>query len=236
MERIDISPIKAELDNILHKHQSYSRFTSSEDSYDYAEKLNELVTICPYCNIEDIETVKKTDTEKGQRMCFDHFRRKKGSRELDLNSENLVPSCHRCNSNYKNIKDLEEEILNPLTDNFDELAQFSLDITPQTPDDYKAARILINAITGDNLLYKKTAKTIEVFNLENRYNSKNTKKDLHDFFKNMSYYPDIRVRDLQSLSVIEKDVIDYILDINDAEINKTKYGKFKKDIVKRYLA
>lgn len=235
MERIDISPIKTDLDNILNKYNTYERFTGSDDSYAYAEKLNEIVTICPYCNIEDIETVRKSDNEKGQRMCLDHFRRQNGTRECDLNSENLIPSCHRCNSNYKSKQDLEDEILNPLTDNFDELAQFSFDITPSTLDDYKNAKILINTVTKEALLAKKTSKTISVFNLEKRYNSNNTKKDLQDFFKNMSYYPKIRVKDIQSLSSMEEDVIEYIQDAHDAEINKTKYGKFKKDAIKRYL-
>lgn len=235
MEKIDISSIKTDLDNILNKYNTYKTFTGSDDSYAYAEKLNEIVTICPYCNIEDIETVRKSDNEKGQRMCLDHFRRQNGTRERDLNSENIIPSCHRCNSNYKHRQDLEDEILNPLTDNFDELAQFSFDITPSTLDDYKNAKILINTVTKEALLSRKTANTISVFNLEKRYNSDNTKKDLQDFFKNMSYYPKIRVKDIQSLSSMEEDVIEYLQDVNDAEINKTKYGKFKKDTIKRYL-
>lgn len=232
MKRINFSKeIKKSLQSLLDKHKTYDLFCKHKHSYEYAEKLNELITYCAYCNIENIETIKYPDGKKFRRMEFDHFIAKNGKKKVDLNCKNLIPSCHDCN-HAKSNKD-SKDIINPLEEDFDSIASFRLDIVPNALEDYTKANIMINITTKDEILAQKAKNSIDLFNLEIRYNK--IKTEFKEFYMNINSYPDIRKRDIQNIVPAEKNIIDYIFDLKNNDINHTKCGKFKKDIIKRYV-
>lgn len=233
MEKLDIAKIEEELKPLL-KHKSYNAFVQHSDSYKYAEIINKIATYCLYCNINSIETIRKSVDKKGERMSFDHFVRKNDDVDNDLNCYNLIPSCHICNSNYKGANDCDDKILNPFLDNFNELAQFDINLEPDQLGKFADSNICIDVITKDDNLLDKTIETIKVFNLQERYNSKNTKDDLKDFFRNLKYLTSIKEKDYNLIGLDSEFMKDFVSDIKDCPINKKRYGKLKKDIFKKY--
>ena len=236
MERIVINEtLKTKLEEILKSCSDYNNFSSSLKAYDYAELLNSIITVCPYCNIESIETIRKKDGTKGERADFDHFVRKNNTTENDLSCTNLVPSCKKCNSSYKGAKNLSNEIINPFLEDFDTSAEFSLDVTENSLEHLSESEILLKTISNNESLKRKASKTIEIFNLINRYNSDTTKKDLETFLNNLELYPEIKQKEINKLVKAEKNILKYFDEMENLEINKNRYGKLKKDIIKRYL-
>ena len=65
------------------------------------------IRYCPYCNAETIYVVPKDDgsEENCYRSALDHFLPKDRYPFLGLSLYNLIPSCTRCNTSYKQNKD-----------------------------------------------------------------------------------------------------------------------------------
>lgn len=234
MKKLDIAKIENQLRPLL-KHKSYNAFVESKDSYKYAEIINKQASYCLYCNIESIETIRKDVDKKGQRLKFDHFKQKNGTKENDLNCYNLVPSCHTCNSDYKGAKSLENTILNPLKEDFDELVRFDIDIASEQLGKFFEHNICFEYISSNTNMVTKAKQTIKVFNLEKRYNAENVKKELKVFFRDLKNTTKFKAKDYKLLNETEQEIKDGIFDIKNCEINKTKYGKLKKDLVNKYL-
>ena len=160
MKRIELSDsTKAELQEYLDKYTSYDSFTSSRNSYKYAEILNKLITYCAYCNINEIKAKYRDNGSVVNRMEFDHFLPKNGTRERDLNCNNLIPSCHNCNHTKGNNT---SSIINPLEEDFDSVAQFRLDTNPQSIDDFRNAKIILEPITNDPVIFQKVENYIDL--------------------------------------------------------------------------
>lgn len=234
MKKLDIAKIEDVLKPLLN-HKSYNAFVKSDDSYKYAEIINKYASYCLYCNIESIETIRKNANNKGQRPRYDHFRKQDGTIENDLACYNLVPCCNACNSAYKGAQVLDNVILNPLKEDFDSLANFDIDITPEQLGKFSECDIFLVIISDDKILKEKTKQTIEVFNLKKRYNTPNVKNELKDFFINLKYTTKFKAKDYKNLNETEQEIKNAIFDIQNCEINKTKYGKLKKDLVNKYL-
>lgn len=234
MQKLDIAQIEHELAPLLN-HTTYNAFVQSDDAYKYAEVINKYALYCLYCNIEQIETIRVKYGSRGQRLRYDHFKRQDGTRETDLNCYNLVPSCHHCNSDYKGSDDLENVILNPLVDDFDTLAKFDLDIDIEKIGKFADYNICINVSQENRVLSEKAQQTIRVFNLINRYNAETTKSELKDFLRDLLFTTKFKRKGYKKLNKTEKEIKNSIFDKRKCEINKTKYGKLKKDLVNKYL-
>lgn len=237
MQKLNILKIENELNSILESFngKKYLDFSKSISAYDYAEVLNKEATYCLYCNIESIEVVRREYGKKGERATFDHFVRQNGS-ETDLSINNLIPCCSKCNSYYKGRENVDKDILHPFKDNFDELAEFSFKIATVLvgKEQYSDENIKINIITEDDELKHKTRKYLELFNIIKRYNTSNVKNNLKPFFREMCGTTINKIKDYITLGVID-DIEDILSIVNSIEINKTQYGKLKKDIIKKHL-
>ena len=67
------------------------------------------IRYCPYCNAETVGLVKRTDSNvdgKDSYSAIDHILPKESYPLLALSLCNLVPTCYKCNSQYKRDKDL----------------------------------------------------------------------------------------------------------------------------------
>lgn len=84
------------------------------------------IKYCPYCNAETVYSISRTD--KGDiKSSFDHFYPQGRYPFLAISLYNLIPSCYRCNSQFK--RDHYEESLetfHPYLDDVDEQAEFVL--------------------------------------------------------------------------------------------------------------
>lgn len=240
MKRIDIEPIKQDLKDIIDKYPNYDKFSSDrDDAYAYAEKFN--IAVCPYCNINYIYVVKN---KKGNwiRSEFDHFIKKtaKGGRpDLALNVDNIVPSCHACNSSLKNQKNFSENThLHPFKKDFDSIAEFYLKIN--SPDylnkdafDISFAR-KSSANEHDFNLAKKN---IYVFKLIERY--AHHKTVVIDVLRELKIYHKAKLNDINRImnggNTEGKYIIRRIYNYKNIDINNESLGKLRKDIATKYL-
>ncbi len=232
MEKLDIANIEERLKPLLN-HKSYDAFSKCEDSYKYAEIINEYANFCLYCNIESIITHRKERGKKGDRLRFDHFVRKNATNELD--PYNLIPCCHKCNSDYKGALDIDGEILNPFKESFNELAEFYLSVEPEEIGKFSKYDFCIKVTTNNKNLQKKTQKTIQIFNLKNRYNSEDTKSDMRPFINTLVNTTTFKFNDYTKLSGYDKNLICNLFEVPYKNINKKRYGKLKNDLAKKYL-
>lgn len=90
----------------------------------WAEQLG--IRICPYCNCETTFLAEHYDKVKILHD-VDHFIPKVKAPYLSLSFYNILPTCHNCNSSYKQEKifDINSHI-HPYFDDFDSIRKFSI--------------------------------------------------------------------------------------------------------------
>ena len=237
MEKFNIKKYENDLQKLLDKHKTYDLFSLNNHAYDYAEIINKDATYCLYCNIASIEVIRhKNNKYKGQRPTYDHFKPKSKFKKCAKDCHNLIPCCHECNSDYKGSKNYKY-FLNPFEYDFNQLAKFDFDVdidTLKNKDNYYNKKIKIEVTTNNQKLRQKTTTHIYYLNLEKRYNSDNVKKELKSFFTDIICTTDIKIKDYKDLNFAEQEIRDRIFDIKNQPINKTKYGKLKHDMFKKY--
>jgi len=87
------------------------------------------VRYCPYCNAETVYAIEMKPSGKGRapliKVAFDHFYPKGRYPFLSVSLYNLIPSCYRCNSQFKiaHYKELNDT-LHPYTDSVDSVMRF----------------------------------------------------------------------------------------------------------------
>ena len=82
----------------------------------YFEEKVEVHT-CYYCNIEFINTFKKSNGKSKNGFTLDHYIDKATYPFLSLSLYNLIPSCNICNSKVKSIKEIKS--ISPSSEQFD---------------------------------------------------------------------------------------------------------------------
>lgn len=113
----------------LKKIFSYDSFSEKSNThwcaYDLCQTCN--ISTCPYCNLSFAHTVFK-DGEGKVRPSLDHYYDKASYPFLAISINNLVPSCHLCNSSLKgSLNFFTNEHLHPLFDS--ESIKIELDVS-----------------------------------------------------------------------------------------------------------
>lgn len=96
--------------------EPFGKFTSyhwGQDSrlerWDSAELIRKSgIRYCPYCNAETVYVIPKSEEANGEddyRSALDHFLPRSTYPFLGLSIYNLIPSCTRCNTSYKQKRD-----------------------------------------------------------------------------------------------------------------------------------
>lgn len=142
-----------------------------------AYQLNDFldISICPYCNSEEIEQV-NNDTGTGYRPAFDHFIPKCKYPLISFSLFNLIPSCTKCNSTYKkSLNPLITPFSNPFLDGVNDIQLFNFN--------YDINYIYRDGLIDNNhiqIILKKQKNIIDenmsILNINNRYNSRNSKR------------------------------------------------------------
>lgn len=142
-----------------------------------AYQLNDFldISICPYCNSEEIEQV-NNDTGTGYRPAFDHFIPKCKYPLISFSLFNLIPSCTKCNSTYKkSLNPLITPFSNPFLDGVNDIQLFNFN--------YDINYIYRDGLIDNNhiqIILKKQKNNIDenmsILNINNRYNLRNSKR------------------------------------------------------------
>lgn len=165
---------------------------------------------CVYCDLEDVTTFTKADGTEVRRFDTEHVLDKGECPLVALSLYNFVPSCNTCNSadikGTKTIGDTEEEItkLSPSAEGYDFEGKVTFEIKIKNPN---AADL--NAVTHPNdydvdfyvreSIYQKS---IDLFELQARYNHEKEKKELLWWRDKRHNYPDNIVQQFANIRKI----------------------------------
>ena len=199
------------------------------------------IKVCPFCNREYI--FKFEDRVKGKSRIIaslDHYYDKDTYPFLSISINNLIPSCHICNSKFKHSKNFyNEEHLHPYEDSFNEKAKFSQFFNNVNEENKKFSLLSKERIS---LTLKPidckdiaTQNTIDTFRLETLYQEH--KDIVLELIQKREIYPDSYIDDLfhqyeGTLFKNREDVLRHITGgyIEDKDINKRPLSKLIKDI------
>lgn len=157
----------------------YDRFSEIANIIRTFFNTNNLVKICPYCNME-ITKMLKAGTRKVSGHQLDHFYCKDDVPLLSYSLFNLVPSGEKCNGpNLKWKKIFTEEYhLNPYVSGFDDVIRFTpnvlhrkiIDIKIIPNPDADPARLMQLFGSGGMVNERSDEGNVNVFALQTRYN------------------------------------------------------------------
>ncbi len=214
----------------------YSDFSNKEKgtSFEFLKILD--VRFCPYCNINDTIVVFDENEKKICRPDIDHFLSQSDYPEKQLELENLVPSCLLCNQRLKGDFSVSTEThLNPYKSDFDDLMEFSLVL--KAPNYLFEDNFEIQIHKKNNANAKEVVKAegnIQLFKLRERYQY--YKSEIIPLMKNIDFYTRSKRHEIEKLfndncSVPFRTVL---FPEENCDINNTRLGKLKKDIIKKY--
>lgn len=212
--------------------RNYASFESSGDAYLFTKAFG--VLCCPYCNTRLIPTT--YDNGKVERPDIDHFEPQSSAPEKQLELENLVPCCSKCNRDIKNdIVFTNSDHMNPYLDDFDSAVEFDLDAISSNYTKKENFEIMIkrNARCPNLDAFQRAMANVRDFKLISRY--KSYKMDVVKIFENKRYYDENKKKELNRLSGNKKSLRDELFSDEKCDINKTERGKLKKDIIKHYI-
>ena len=212
--------------------KNYKSFESSNDAYLFTRAIG--VTCCPYCNTCLITT--EYDNGKVVRPDIDHFEPQSLAPEKQLELENMVPCCSKCNRDIKNaIPFTISDHMNPYLDDFDSAVEFDLDVISSNYTKKENFEIIIkrNARCPDLGTYKRAMANVRDFKLIPRYRS--YKMDVVKIFENKRLYDEKKQKEINNLSGNTSSLRAELFSDEKCQINQTERGKLKKDIIKHYI-
>ena len=233
MKRIPIEKYRDKLEKIIGEYNRYNSFIRDrEKAFEYSKIFD--IKICPYCNINYIYTVTTKNGEPIVRPDFDHFMLR--NKENELSIDNLVPCCPICNSRLKKATPITAKThLHPFKEDFDEIADFYVDIN--SLDYLNENSFLIKIKAKENTLKKlwdKANNNITLFALEDRYNFH--KDIVVDIFRDIKYYYEEKLDEIDKIINSNGYLItnQRLEEYKNIEINQVSLGKLKKDITTKY--
>lgn len=229
---------KKEQDELNEKmFQPYSNFSNKDKgkAFEFLRILG--LHFCPYCNINDVYAVLDENGEKICRPDIDHFLPKSENPEKQLDLENLVPSCLMCNQRLKGtIPFSDEDYLNPYKEDFDAIMEIKLDLIGANYLSEKNFKIIFEKRKGVRCEKAKKAKNnIDVFKLEERYQY--YKDEIIPIMRRIDFYKQQKRLEIEKL--FNKNYCipfrKMLFPEENCDINNTRLGKLKKDVIKAFL-
>lgn len=210
------------------------------------------IKVCPYCNLQYIETV-QIENEEGKiiNFAFDHFLCKSKYPFFSLSVYNLIPSCAICNEYLKNKKDFlcsehsKYECLNPYFFDFHSIVCYNVKINVSS-DQHSSNDIRIdlepkNSYTKESKEYKEfryAVNTDKVFCVRERI-SENHYDYLFSIDSKFRMYNNTYREGLKSVfkDLDDNQIIHILFDNyrNEEEINKYALSKITIDMINQYL-
>lgn len=195
---------------------------------------------CVYCDLESVREFTKVNGRKVRKFETEHVLDKGECPLVAMSLYNFVPSCGTCNGadlkGTRTIGDIEEEIakLSPTAEgyDFDEKVNFVVDVlNPNAPDlrsldhpdDYEISFDL------KNKLYQKS---IDLFELKQRYNEKLVKEELLFWREKRKNNPDNIVRQIADIRKVSFDeLFEEYFELKKNKRNHTPMEKARREVM-----
>lgn len=218
-------------------HAPYENFSKNEkDVNRFLEILD--IDYCPYCNINDVITV---FDGTGGRMCrpdFDHFEPQSTHPEKQVTYDNLVPSCLLCNQRLKGETEFSNRShLNPYKLDFDSIMEFKLILKDVNYLDEMNFDVEIHPrlnVKKDDIECAKN--NVKEFALDRRYKLYN--KEIISILRNIALYKNVyKKKEIMKIldSATPLPFRSILFPDENCKINKTRLGKLKSDVLKKFL-
>ncbi len=199
------------------------------------------IDICPYCNMDTLDNYGNV----GFRCNLDHFYLKSKFYLFSIFLYNLIPCCHKCNSDTKRQSTTKH--VNPYIQDMDSMSSF--EISADFHDDfirnitipYQCSAMAQESGSFELCLSCKNvcaSNTDRVFQLTQRYNSPDPKQELLRTFKAVwANSPETVAHILHEPYHYVYSVLCTSLSIpsDSGYINKQRYSKMKRDILHQTL-
>ncbi|MDV7021074.1 hypothetical protein R4P48_00050 [Atlantibacter subterranea] len=183
------------------------------------------INICPYCNSEEIEVIISSNG-KDYRPAFDHYIPKFKYPLLSFSLYNLIPSCTKCNSTYKQSLDpMMNTFSNPFSEGVSDikLFKFNYDLNYIYGDGYIHSEDISIHLDKQN---NNIDANMQKLSIENRYNSSNCKRVARQIAKSAA---DLRA--YENFFNIEPVLFGSFSYENGVEPLKQQHKKFKQDAI-----
>lgn len=228
---------------------NYEQFTKGNKEWGRHQLLNILgIEVCPYCqrnyitNYETFDGLKKTTAD------LDHFYPKSIFPFLALSLYNFIPSCQICNSRFKLDKEVYRKkllVIYPYNESFEEYSvKFKVSSEEiiknilNKSSDFDVEFHVPNSLETEKK--ERIKSSINMFGLDLVY-KKSHNKYIRDMLKNIIYYPDIHMKDIQKI-LSEKSQKNYDDKLKEIIIrpymfryeNGEPLGKLTKDILEQF--
>jgi len=218
---------------ILSRFRKYKTFSANKKAaYKYASVFE--ISVCPYCNIHYIDTVAAVTRPE-----FDHFicKSSKLGGDIQLDSRNLVPSCHICNSTIKKNKIFKcDTHINPLYHDFDSIMKFYIDIKDASYLNTENFDICFGKKCSDNHLVRMASNSVRDLKLVARYQC--CKHYVVEYLKLIRHYNSFHRKMIFDLIGVNSHQVysaeSLLCGYIDIDINNTSLGKLRKDIISSY--
>lgn len=201
------------------------------------EKMFEYLRYCPYCNAETVYALEKDEKTGRIKSAFDHFFPRGRYPFLSLSLYNLIPSCYRCNSQFK--RDEYKKLLStphPYIDDLDGLAQFlPMDLSGIWASNLCCPDLKIQLLSHD-LAHRTQVRNYEqLFGIDRVYQTLFNAEAVDSFRKaiafNDSYLDQVKSR-FEEAGIFNVDVKKLIFNIPSSheQIDKCRLSKLNFDL------
>lgn len=204
----------------VEKTQMLSDFVAGGFNYDrHSNKIAKFLTDvsnrfdihnCVYCDLEEVTAFTKVNGQKVRRFETEHVLDKGLCPLVALSLYNFVPSCRTCNGpalkGTKTIGDTESEIskLSPSAEgyDFDGKVQFEVKVVTPGASDLKPTDHIEDYEIDFNVMDSIYQKSIDLFELKQRYNSGNSKTELLKWMDKRRCNPDNIIQQIADIRKI----------------------------------
>ena len=216
-------------------HAPYKSFSNNEkDVNRFLKILN--IDYCPYCNINDVISVFGGNKNRICRPDLDHFESQSKHPEKQVTYDNLVPSCLLCNQRLKGDKEFANH-LNPYKLDFDSIMEFKLVLKDVNYLNERNFDVEIHPRPSAKKEDVERAKNnVKDFALDRRY--KHYNKEIVSILRNIELYNNVyKKKEIMKIlnSATPLPFRSILFPDENCEINKTRLGKLKKDVLKKFL-
>lgn len=240
-----IDDAQKELDKLDEEiSQPYSDFSNKDKgkAFEFLKLLG--LHFCPYCNINDVYAIFDENGEKICRPDIDHFLLMSKYPEKQLDLENLVPSCLMCNQRLKGTTPFSNtKYLNPYKEDFDSIMEIKLDLIGAnylSEDNFKIIfekkqRVGQKKTKSWAKKVERAENNIDVFKLEERYQY--YKDEIIPIMRKIDFYKHKKRQEIEKL-FDQNYCIPFrkmLFPEENCDINNTRLGKLKKDVIKAFL-
>ncbi|WP_429099314.1 hypothetical protein [Aeromonas veronii] len=139
--------------------------------------------VCPFCAHDSVDIV--NGVRKNHLPALDHFLPKSKYPFFALSVNNLLPTCHRCNSSFKGEIDMIKNNYHPLRDRINNVDVFHFNLALDTPFENPRPEALSINIECN---IRKFMNNASIFELDALYNLDKCKKIFFDARERCEYY------------------------------------------------